>query len=95
MANPRGRPKCNLCHEPIIWAKTAASGGKKSMPVNAEPNPAGNAWFENGLLVVASGTRPKPDKGRFFKPHFLTCEPYIARQKLKQKLRPGPADEPI
>lgn len=90
-----GRPKCNLCHAPVIWAKTAASGGKRSMPLDAAPVEGGNCWFENGMIQVASAGRRPPAGGRTFKAHFLTCEPYIARQKLKQKLKPGPGDVEI
>lgn len=87
---------CSLkCGMDVIYAGTAASLGKKSMAVNATPNPNGTAWFEKmpnhkgverNLLVVASADHPRPERGRFFRLHSLDCGPYKAKKAVEAAL---------
>lgn len=84
--------KCSLkCGADVMFARTAASGGKKSMAVNAKPVPHGTAWFEKidgkNLLVVASTEHPKPEGGRFFRLHNLDCGPYKAKKEIEAALK--------
>lgn len=89
--------KCSLkCGRDVIYARTAASLGKKSMAVNAQPVPNGTAWFEkmtdhkgkeSNLLVVASGEHPRPETGRFFRLHSLDCGPYKAKKEIEAALK--------
>lgn len=92
----RAAAKCNLCGDPIFWAKTKNKSGKSSsMPLNAEPDPTGNAWFEDGLVVIASNDRPKPRGVRAFRPHFIDCKVYVAKKKLERALKGGKAYEAV
>jgi hypothetical protein len=69
-SNPvvHGETKCRSCGAPIIWALTE---NDRRMPVDAEPDPAGN------LMLVRRGTATyakvvQPAKGNH-RPHFATC----------------------
>jgi hypothetical protein len=88
--------KCSLgCGADVMYVKTAASGGRRTIAVNAEPAPNGTAWFEKGkdhkgkecnLLVVTSKDHPRPPTGRFFRLHNFDCGPHHAREEIKAAL---------
>lgn len=83
---------CNLCHEPVIWARMAETGN--GVPLEP-PDGRGNAWFEQGelkgkpcrVLRVASAEHPAPQGARLFRLHFIRCRPYQAKKKLERALR--------
>lgn len=90
--------RCSLCSADVIYARTAASNGKKSMPVNASPDVRGQCWFEKmtdhkgreaNLLVVASAEHPRPERGRFFRQHNFDCAPYKTKKRIEAALRGG------
>lgn len=87
---------CSLCKAPVIYAKTAASLGKASMPVNAEPDPKGQCWFvkmtnhkgvDANLLMVSSAEHPRPERGRFFRQHLLDCQPYKTKKRIEAAMK--------
>lgn len=66
--------KCRSCDAGIVWVKTDASDGAKSMPLDAKPVPDGNVWLnDQGRAVVVSAARPAPAGARLFFSHFATC----------------------
>lgn len=61
---------CRSCGAPIIWAKTKSG---KRIPLNADPDPAGNVMLEDGIAVVlGKGAAPGPTVRRYTS-HFANC----------------------
>ena len=66
---------CRGCGVAIRWVATAATG--KLMPLNAEPDPAGNVLLDDDGRAVVLG---KGDAGASlfgearYMPHHATCE---------------------
>ena len=60
--------ECKSCGRPIFWAKTTKG---KPMPIDREPDPAGNLIVMDGTaLVVAPLAYPTR---LHWRPHFATC----------------------
>lgn len=71
---------CRSCKARIVWAKT--SPGAQFMPLDADPNPAGNAEVVNSdevssayavPVVVVHAEPPLFAEGAVHMPHFATC----------------------
>lgn len=74
--------RCSVCRAPIIWARTLASEngpGGKAMPLNAEPDPAGNvavrALSPTSRVCRVLGKDEDHDHRaeQRYMPHFATC----------------------
>lgn len=84
---PPATAKCRFCHQPIQWAITRNS---KRMPVDVDPNPAGNVMVEptedgKGLFATVLGSGDRlflPDGADVRSSHFETC-PNYTRPKAK------------
>lgn len=67
---------CRACDAPMTWATTSSG---KSMPLNAEPDPAGNVEVRVGELGLAvlevhpPGQPPLASVGVMYMPHWATC----------------------
>jgi hypothetical protein len=62
--------RCRSCGAPIIWARTTTG---KLMPLDAQPNPAGNVTVDDDTSTVhATGQLGLDDDERWM-PHFVTC----------------------
>lgn len=74
-----------------MYARSAASGGKTSITIDAQPVTNGNTWFEKidgkNLLVVASKEHPRPETGRFFRLHNPHCPRYRAKKEIEAALK--------
>lgn len=82
--------ECSKCHLPIRWCRTK---NDRLMPLDQEPNVAGNVICEygeggvlRGIVLVKGDPRPA---GVAFMPHFATC---LARPR-KPKKQPKPKPE--
>lgn len=73
---------CAVCQAPLVWARTVASesgAGGQRMPLDAEPNPAGNvAVRQTGPRRLVARVLGKDDTAdvrteRIYMPHFATC----------------------
>lgn len=73
---------CRVCQAPLVWAVTLASetgAGGKRMPLDAEPNPAGNVAVRQtgprSLVARVLGNDETADvfAERVYMPHFATC----------------------
>lgn len=62
--------RCRSCGAPIRWARTAANGAL--IPLDAEPNPAGNVELVDGRAVV-HGQPPLLTPPELWMPHHATC----------------------
>lgn len=70
---------CRSCGDPLLWVTTAATG--KAMPLNPEPDPAGNVVLADDLLGGASAQVLGPgeawgarERGEdLYMPHHATC----------------------
>lgn len=61
---------CRRCNAKIRWLRTQNG---KAMPVDADPNPAGNVILVDGYAHVLHKDEPvPPDVARLY-PHFATC----------------------
>lgn len=64
---------CRSCKAPVLWTRTAAG---KAMPLDPEPNPAGNVVLVKGVAVVL-GKRAAEGvaavEGTRYMPHWATC----------------------
>jgi hypothetical protein len=77
--------KCRSCQAPVVFVRTAASGGAKSMPLDVEPTDAGNVWLnEKGQAVVVGAATPAPDGARMFLSHFATCPNRAEHRRSKR-----------
>lgn len=78
---------CSACQAPILWAVTERG---KAMPLNADPDPAGNVILTGEVRATDHGAAPlavvlgntselfgDPDTTRYM-PHFVTC-PHAGR----------------
>lgn len=63
-----GQLRCRSCDAPIIFARTTKGA---RIPLDAEPNPAGNIELRQGIAHVVTGERD-PDVQRYM-PHHATC----------------------
>lgn len=83
---------CESCHAPIIFAVVHNQAGHKParMPLNAEPDPAGNvACFRDvtGTLqgrVLSRGQHPAAHETRYMT-HFATCTRPEAHRHRQRK----------
>jgi hypothetical protein len=70
---------CKWCGLPIKWAATA--GGKR-MPLDVDPNPAGNIVIRDGRAVVLSTAEYSRNvAGPRLTSHFATCPKRPARKR--------------
>ena len=85
------RRKCGRCGAPIVWARTVAGEngpGGKAMPLDPDPNPAGNVAVRharrNELLarVLKADEDHDPQVEVRAVPHFATCR---ADQKVAER----------
>lgn len=77
--------KCRSCDASIVWVKTAASDGAKSMPMDARPAPDGNVWLnDQGRAVVAANHGGVPAGKRAFLSHFATCPNRAEHRRSKR-----------
>ena len=82
--------KCGGCGAPIIWATSAATGGR--MPVDAEPSPKGNLLLVLTIdrkwvaIVMGQATREagQSKPGERHTSHFATC-PHASRYRKPVK----------
>lgn len=74
--------RCARCKAPIIWARTMASEsgrGGKAMPLNAEPDPAGNVAVRlvtpttRVCRVLGKGEGHDQRAEQLYMPHAATC----------------------
>lgn len=78
--------KCAVCGGPIIWARTMASEsgrGGKPMPLDPEPNPAGNVaarvtgegatYVRRVCRVLGKDEDHDHRTEQRYMPHFATC----------------------
>lgn len=84
--------KCSLgCGDDVMYARTAASGGKSSITIDARPVTNGTCWFEKtdgkNFLVVASKEHPRPEFGAFFRLHNPHCPRYKAKKEVEAALK--------
>lgn len=64
--------RCRACNDEIRWVRTAAND--KLIPLNLEPDPAGNVEVVDGKAVVhADGQDDLFATGVRFMPHHATC----------------------
>ena len=70
MARPVIAQKVCDCGAPIAFRRT--STGKK-MPIDVEPNPAGNVFLDGDTAVVVSRAGP-PAGATLYTAHWKTCE---------------------
>jgi hypothetical protein len=86
---------CNQCHAPIRWTVTATG---KRLPVNAEPDPAGNAAVHTDAVGrvrsrALTADRPTLEGSEWpAMPHAATCaqpRPRLPRQTPRPVRRPG------
>lgn len=73
-----GRCRADTCRAAIVFVKTEASGGTKSMPLDVEPDAEhGNVVLgDNGRAVVYANAEAVPadvPANRRFLSHFATC----------------------
>ncbi len=84
---------CTSCHQPVIWAATAAG---KRMPVDQIPVEHGNVMLSGPVpmaTVVSKGGR-KPGQ-RLYVSHFSTC-PRADKHRSKSAAQPAhPAPQPV
>jgi hypothetical protein len=66
--------KCRSCGAPVLWLKTMRG---KTMPVDAEPHPAGTIDVHEGVAYMVPGDVPVPGRP-LYRSHFVTC-PEAAR----------------
>lgn len=66
---PQARHVCRYCHRPVMWTRTAARN--KLMPLDPEPNPAGNVELTTAGAVVHG--QPPLLVAELYMPHFATC----------------------
>jgi hypothetical protein len=70
--------KCRSCEAPVVFVKTAASDGNKSMPLDPEASPDGNVVVDpiTGRARVFKDAAAIPaelaERPRHFS-HFATC----------------------
>lgn len=67
-------PRCRSCRAPIRWAWTRNG---KAMPVDAEPNPAGNVQLvgdvDHDPTAVVYKKTPALTNRPLYMPHHATC----------------------
>jgi hypothetical protein len=61
---------CRACGAPIIWART---GSGKAMPLDAQPNPAGNVELTGDSCKVWGTAHDWPEDQLRYMPHHATC----------------------
>jgi len=64
------RNTCSSCGAPIAWAKT---GSGKAMPLDAEPNSAGNVELVGGVAKSWGSSHEWPPGAVRYTSHFATC----------------------
>lgn len=62
--------KCRRCGAEIRWLRTTAG---KAMPVDVEPNPAGNVYLLDGLVHVLHKDEQQPANVALLMVHFASC----------------------
>lgn len=74
--------RCRSCDAPIRWVVSASSG--KRMPINHDPDPAGNLVLEAGGRVRSSPTPAEPDGLVRYLSHHATC-PQAAEWRARNR----------
>jgi hypothetical protein len=77
--------KCKSCGAEIFWVKSSRG---KPMPLNKDPDPAGNIVVVVGIGYVFLPNAPEalPPKP-YYKSHFATCE-FAAKHRKKETGKP-------
>jgi len=66
--DPHGLNRCRSCDAHIAWVRTPAG---KLMPLDAQPNPAGNVEVRDGVAIVHH--QPPLTAEDLFMSHHATC----------------------
>jgi hypothetical protein len=74
---PAMRNTCASCGAPIIFART---GSGKAIPIDAEPNPAGNIELADGTAKSWGTSHQWPPGADRYTTHFATC-PHAAEHR--------------
>lgn len=70
---------CRSCGAPVRWVRTEAG---RRMPINPDPDPAGNLVLDvTGLAVQVDPTATGPK----YTSHFATCPEAARHRKPKQR----------
>ena len=80
---------CESCQAPIIFAVVHNNAGRKlkHMPLNADPDPAGNVAVRPGTMtgyVLRKGQKAVPPEVTYL-PHFATCTKPEAHRRRQRK----------
>lgn len=76
------RRLCKLgCGQSIQLLRTAASSGKKWMPLDTEPHPHGSVAIDAHMRAVVVGIDHPLHRGELYRPHFESCE--VHRRRLR------------
>ena len=68
---PATTATCRSCQAPILWAKSASGS---SVPLNADPVPAGNiALRSDGIAIYLRKGEAPPAGAPLHVSHFATC----------------------
>lgn len=67
----RAANECRSCHAPVRWVRTAKG---QPMPLDREPNPAGNVTLQGAVATVHAKGAVPTDAGPVYMPHHATCK---------------------
>lgn len=86
---------CSKCGRQIAWVRTETN--QKGMPIDPDPNPAGNVSvrYEAGKLTahVFLRSEKRPSGTTVFMPHFATC-PAQNKSRPDKPVKPPAAPKP-
>lgn len=81
-----GEAKCRWCKKPIKWADTET---RRKMPLDRDPNPAGNVQLVNGVATILAGLlldEARESNTVLHMPHFATCpSPFNPANRKKKR----------
>lgn len=82
------RRLCKLgCGQSIQLLRTAASEGKKWMPLDVDPHPHGSVAIDALMRAVVVGVDHPLHRGELYRPHFESCEVWQARRRNDAQIR--------
>lgn len=75
---------CRDCNAPVFWLRHNTTGNL--MPINAEPDPAGNLVLvgDEHYCIVKGELFEDMHPGELYSSHFLNCPAAAARRKAKK-----------